>query len=143
MVPEGWSETTVGRVLQRVSRLVAVVPEENYQQIAIRSHGKGLFDKQHVSGAELGDKRVFWIEPDCFVVNIVFAWEQAVGRTTQGDVGKIASHRFPMYCPKANRCDIRFIEFLFKTPRGKYLLGIASPGGAGRNKTLGQKDSRG
>ena len=140
MVPEGWATTTVGEALQRVSRPVKVQPDQEYQQIGIRSHGKGLFDKEHVTGRDLGGKRVFWIEPDCFVVNIVFAWEQAVGRTTKSDKGKIASHRFPIYRPRSRHCDVRFIEYFFKTPRGKYLLGMASPGGAGRNKTLGQKE---
>mgnify|MGYP000170711676 CR=1 FL=1 len=140
MVPEGWDETSVGEALERLSRPVEVESDTKYRQIGIRSHGKGIFDKEAVTGSELGGKRVFWIEPDCFVVNIVFAWEQAVSRTTDADVGKIASHRFPMFRPRAKRCDVRFIEYYFKTPRGKYLLGIASPGGAGRNKTLGQRE---
>lgn len=140
MIPEKWAETTIGEVLERVSLPVSVDPDAEYQQIGIRSHGKGLFDKNKVSGRELGNKRVFLIEPNCFIVNIVFAWEQAVGKTTEMDRGKIASHRFPMYRPKRSRCDVDFIDYLFKTPKGKYLLGLASPGGAGRNKTLGQKE---
>jgi type I restriction enzyme S subunit len=140
MTPKGWEQTSVGNALIRRSRPVEVENNTEYRQIGIRSHGKGIFDKEAVTGSELGGKRVFWIEPDCFVVNIVFAWEQAVSRTTKADVGKIASHRFPMFRPREKRCDVRFIEYFFKTPRGKYLLGIASPGGAGRNKTLGQKE---
>ena len=54
-----------------------------------RSHGKGIFYKEPVTGAALGNKSVFWIEPDCFIVNIVFAWEQAIGKTTQSEVGMI------------------------------------------------------
>lgn len=140
MVPEGWARKRADKVLDRVSRPVDVKPDQQYQQIGIRSHGKGLFDKEHVSGTELGDKRVFWVEPECFIVNIVFAWEQAVGVTSNADIGKIASHRFPMFRPKPDQCDIRFIDYFFKTPQGKFLLGLASPGGAGRNKTLGQKE---
>ena len=52
----------------------------------------------------------------------------------------IASHRFPMYVAKMGRCDVRFIKELFLTNHGKHLLGVASPGGAGRIKTLGQKE---
>lgn len=80
------------------------------------------------------------MEPDCFIVNIVFAWEMAVARTTNKDKGYIASHRFPMYRSKEEVLDLDFITYLFKSPRGKYLLNLASPGGAGRNKTLGQKE---
>lgn len=33
-----------------------------------------------------------------------------------------------------------FITYFFKSPQGKHLLNLASPGGAGRNKTLGQEE---
>jgi type I restriction enzyme, S subunit len=140
MVPDGWRETTMGKLVQRVAKPVDVAPETLYRELGIRSHGKGLFDKEPVLGKTLGDKRVFWVEPNCFVVNIVFAWEQAVARTTTKDQGKIASHRFPMYRPRVGQADVDFLTYLFKTPYGKHLLALASPGGAGRNKTLGQSE---
>lgn len=135
-----WESKKVASVFDRVSNKVDVIEDEYYEQIGIRSHGKGIFYKEPVSGKELGSKRVFWVEPNVFIVNIVFAWEQAVARTTKNEVGMIASHRFPMYKPKEHILDLNYITQLFKTPRGKFLLGLASPGGAGRNKTLGQKE---
>lgn len=45
-----------------------------------------------------------------------------------------------MYRPNVDRCDLKFLLAFFKTPHGKMLLELASPGGAGRNKTLGQKE---
>ena len=140
MVPEGWSHRKLEEVLYRVVDPVEVDPTDIYQEIGIRSHGKGIFHKEPVQGEKLGNKRVFWVKSDCFIVNIVFAWEQAVARTTQEEVGKIASHRFPMYRPKDDAANVDFLTYYFKTPRGKRLLGLASPGGAGRNKTLGQKE---
>ncbi|HHL3343800.1 TPA: restriction endonuclease subunit S [Klebsiella pneumoniae] len=119
---------------------VSVSKIEKYREIGIRSHGRGLFHKEEVSGAELGDKRVFWIKKDAVIFNIVFAWEQAVAITSSKDEGCIASHRFPMYLPKDNKCNTDYIRRYFLTKKGKYLLEFASPGGAGRNKTLGQKN---
>ena len=52
----------------------------------------------------------------------------------------IASHRFPMYVAKPGKCDVRYVKEFFLTKAGNHLLGVASPGGAGRNKTLGQKE---
>lgn len=140
MAPEGWKATSLGDALDRVSRPVQVSPMQRYTQIGIRSHGRGLFIKEPVEGWELGNKRVFHVEAYCLVLNIVFAWEQAVGTTDEGHIGLIASHRFPMYRPRAGACDIEFLRHFFLTPHGKHLLGLASPGGAGRNKTLGQKE---
>lgn len=136
--PAGWDVYMLGDCLSRVERPVEVKPNELYTQIGIRSHGKGLFYKEPVTGAALGNKAVFWIEPDCFIVNIVFAWEQAIGKTTQSEVGMIGSHRFPMYRPVNDRVDIDYLISYFLTKRGTDILEAASPGGAGRNKTLGQ-----
>ena len=136
--PAGWDVYMIGDCLSRVERPVEVKPKELYTQIGIRSHGKGLFYKESVTGAALGNKSVFWIEPDCFIVNIVFAWEQAIGRTTQSEVGMIGSHRFPMYRPVNDRVDVDYLISYFLTKRGTDILQAASPGGAGRNKTLGQ-----
>ncbi len=130
----------ISSLLERVSNSVDVNPIEFYRQIGIRSHGKGIFYKDAVSGESLGNKRVFWVEPNVFILNIVFAWERAVAKTTDAEIGMIASHRFPMYKPKSGVLDLDYITLFFKTNRGKYLLELASPGGAGRNKTLGQKE---
>lgn len=124
--------------MARVERPVNVVQDKHYTQIGIRSHGKGVFHKESVTGEELGNKAVYWVEPDCFVLNIVFAWEQAIGKTTASEAGMIASHRFPMYRPKKELIDIDYLIYFFMTKRGKDVLEAASPGGAGRNRTLGQ-----
>ncbi len=138
IIPNDWDLFRIDNILQRIRKKVEVEKEINYQQIGIRSHAKGIFHKELVTGKELGNKSVFWIEEDCFIVNIVFAWEQAVSKTTKNEKGMIASHRFPMYQPKDSKVDIDYLLYFFKSKRGKHLLGLASPGGAGRNKTLGQ-----
>jgi len=140
LYPVDWEVRKIKDILQRVRKPVEVQMNEDYKQIGIRSHGKGIFYKDSVKGVELGNKAVFWIEPNCFIVNIVFAWETAVAKTTKNELGFIASHRFPIYKPKENVLDLDFITYLFRSSRGKYLLNLASPGGAGRNKTLGQKE---
>lgn len=139
VVPADWTEYAIGDCLERVERPVKVQADEMYTQIGIRSHGKGVFYKEPVTGESLGNKAVFWIEPDCFVLNIVFAWEQAIEKTTQNEVGMIGSHRFPMYRPADDRIDIDYLISYLMTKRGKDILEAASPGGAGRNRTLGQE----
>ena len=89
ILPADWDVHMLGECLSRVEKPVEAKPNKLYTQIGIRSHGKGIFYKEPVTGAALGNKSVFWIEPDCFIVNIVFAWEQAIGKTTQSEVGMI------------------------------------------------------
>ncbi|MBY0244635.1 MAG: restriction endonuclease subunit S [Sphingobacteriaceae bacterium] len=130
----------LSKLLIRVKNRFTPDPKKYYKQIGIRSHTKGIFYKEEVSGLSLGNKSVFHIEPNCFILNIVFAWEHAIAKTTLNEVGMIASHRFPMFKPVPEKLDLDYLLHFFKSQKGKDLLGLASPGGAGRNKTLGQSD---
>jgi type I restriction enzyme S subunit len=135
-----WQLKKIGTLTNRISNPVKIQSHELYKQIGIRSHGKGIFYKEAVTGKELGNKRVFWIKENTFIVNIVFAWEQAVAKTTVNEIGMVASHRFPMYASAEMQSNHDYLLHFFLTPKGKTLLELASPGGAGRNKTLGQKE---
>lgn len=135
-----WHTQKISTLLRKAAVPVVVSPEEMYREIGIRSHGKGVFHKEPVHGKVIGTKRVFRVVDKAFTVNIVFAWEQAVATISKAEEGMIASHRFPMYVAKSGKCDVKYVKEFFLTKRGKHLLGLASPGGAGRNKTLGQKE---
>ena len=135
-----WSKRSMSQLLDRVSKPVEIDATARYREIGVRSHGKGVFHKESVTGKLIGNKRVFWVAPNAFVVNIIFAWEQAVATTSDAESGMIASHRFPMYLGKPNMCDVEFLKRAFLMPEGNRLLGLASPGGAGRNRTLGQAE---
>lgn len=139
MEPKNWNVYLFRDILERVEVPVNVESNKEYVQIGIRSHGKGLFYKEPVFGKALGNKQVFWIQPNCFILNVVFAWEQAITKTTENEIGMIGSHRFPMYRPKNDLVDIDYLIYYFLTKRGTDILEAASPGGAGRNRTLGQE----
>lgn len=140
LYPDDWKLQKLNEVIVKVGSKVDVQKSEIYKQIGIRSHGKGIFYKDGVTGEEIGDKTIYWVEPNCFIVNIVFAWEQAVANTTENEKGYVASHRFPMYKAKSELVDIEYVTYFFKTEAGVNLLNLASPGGAGRNRTLNQKE---
>jgi len=137
--PNDWKIVELGDLLKKIRIPVEVIPDQDYQQIGIRSHGKGLFYKELVRGSDLGNKSVFWVQEDCLIINIVFAWEHAVAITTSKEKGMIASHRFPMWQAK-EEVDLKYLYNFLLMPFGRHLLELASPGGAGRNKTLGQDE---
>ncbi len=120
-----------------VRRPITIDPLQEYFELGIRSFGKGTFHKAPLSGASLGSKRVFQVEPGDLLFNIVFAWEGAVAVARPEDKGRVGSHRFLSCVPKNGSAISSFLRFHFLTERGLEDLGIASPGGAGRNRTLG------
>lgn len=126
----------VGDILQLVRRPVIVDPLRDYEEIGIRSFGKGIFHKEPISGAALGNKRVFQIHPGELVLSNVFAWEGGIAVSSTADEGKIGSHRFMTYQPTGGRVDVAWAGWFFLSEPGMDLIRKASPGSAGRNRTL-------
>ena len=124
-------------VLQLQRRWIKLQPTQTYHEIGIRSFGKGIFHKAPIEGIALGNKRVLRIEPGDLVFNNVFAWEGAAAVAGVDEAGMIGSHRFITYTGNPNKATAKFLKLFFATPGGLELLLKASPGSAGRNKTLG------
>lgn len=128
----------LGELVRRVRRPIEVVGDATYFEIGVRSHGRGIFHKEPVRGTDLGSKRVFGIDSGDLVLNIVFAWERAAAVARQEDAGRCGSHRFPTYRPRSG-VDIDYVCQALLSDRGAVILGLASPGSAGRNRTLNQE----
>ena len=134
-VPRDWTLRRMRSLVQRVRRPIRVRPDMEYREIGIRSWGKGIFHKDSVPGAVLGEKNVFRIDPGDFVLNIVFAWEGAVSVVSENETGMIASHRFPTFRPSLE-VDVDYLLMVFQSEQGRRLMEVNSPGAAGRNRTL-------
>ena len=120
-----------------VRRPVDVRPAEDYLELGIRSFGKGTFHKPSINGTDVGSKRLFRIEPGDLVFSNVFAWEGAVAVARPEDAGRVGSHRFISCVPREGIARAEYLKAYFLTQEGIDTLGVASPGGAGRNRTLG------
>ena len=134
-IPRNWVLWKLRRLIRQVKRPLVVRPETEYREIGIRSWGKGIFHKEPVRGAVLGEKSVFRPKPGDFVLNIVFAWEGAVAAVSERETGMIASHRFPTFRP-SEHVDLDYLLMVLQSDQGRRLMEVNSPGAAGRNKTL-------
>ena len=129
----------MAEVAPLVRRPVEIDLDAAYPELGVRSFGRGTFHKPELPGVEVGDKQLFRICAGDLVFNIVFAWEGAVAVAQPEDDGRVGSHRFLTCVPAAETATVEFLRFYFSTPEGLQKLGEASPGGAGRNRTLGLK----
>lgn len=111
-----------------------------YTEIGVRSFGRGLFLKNPLTGADLGSKRVFRIKAGDLVVSNVFAWEGAVAVAAETHDGRIGSHRFMTWTPRVADVSVRYLNHYFASDQGLDQLRAASPGSAGRNRTLSIKN---
>lgn len=115
-------------------------PLESYLSLGVRSHGKGIFHKPDFDPDSIAMKTLYSVKENDLVVNITFAWEQAVAIASKEDEGGLVSHRFPTYVFKAEKATPNYFKFLILQPYFKYLLDLISPGGAGRNRVLSKKE---
>lgn len=135
-IPDGWHMRKLRRLITRVRRPVLVDLEAQYREIGTRSWGKGIFHKEPLRGAQLEDKSVFCVRPGDLILNIVFAWEGAAAVASEREAGMIASHRFPTFRHAADLVDLDYLLMLLQSEQGRALMGLNSPGAAGRNRTI-------
>lgn len=125
-----------GDLFRLVRRQVHVDPSATYRELGIRSFGRGIFHKEPVSGADLGNKRMFQVEPGDLVISNVFAWEGAVAVAGESEAGLTGSHRFMTWVPRSGAITADWTARYLTSANGIDALRRASPGSAGRNRTL-------
>lgn len=126
-------------VASLVRRAVKTKPDGRYEEMGIRSFGKGTFQKPVLTGKQIGNKRIYTIHEGDLVFNNVFAWEKAIAVAKTEDHGRVGSHRFVTYVPHEGHVTSEFLCHHFLSERGIEDIRAASPGSAGRNRTLGLK----
>lgn len=120
-----------------VRREQSISIEDSYPELGIRSFGKGTFHKPSLSGGEVGGKRLYRIEPGDLLFSNVFAWEGAIAVARSEDLGRFGSHRFITCVADVKLTSADFLRYYFLSEEGLIKIQEASPGGAGRNRTLG------
>jgi type I restriction enzyme S subunit len=115
-------------------------PSTPYLGIGLRSHGKGTFLKYDEQPEKNSMDNFYVVRPNDLIVNITFAWEQAIAIVRPEDDGALASHRFPTYSFIEDKGHPDFFRFYILQPRMKFMLQMISPGGAGRNRVMSKSD---
>jgi len=133
-----WKTLFVSDILNQHLREIEK-PNQPYTRLGIRSHAKGTFHELVKNPKDVSMDKLYVVRAGDFIINITFAWEQALAIADKLDDGKLVSHRFPTYRFKDGHYS-GFYKYYFTTKYFKYCLGNASPGGAGRNRVLNKKD---
>ena len=116
-----------------------VVLKENtlYPELGIRCFGKGTFHKPALTGTEVATKKIFQIKTGDLVFSNVFAWEGGIAVAKEDDNDRYGSHRFISCVADEEKAIAEFLCYHFLSQKGLEDINACSPGGAGRNKTLG------
>lgn len=136
---EEWKTVSLSDCLLYTPREVPK-PSKSFFALGIRSHAKGIFHKNDFEPEDLAMDVLYEVKENDLIVNITFAWEQAIAIAGKEDDGGLVSHRFPTYTFKEEKAHVNFFRYLIIQKKFKYLLDLISPGGAGRNRVMSKKD---
>lgn len=136
---EKWKITSLNECLNYTPRVVPK-PTGNYLALGLRSHGKGVFHKQGIDPEDVAMDVLYEVKENDLIVNITFAWEQALAIVSKQDEGGLVSHRFPTYTFKTEKAIPEFFRHFIIQKYFKYLMELISPGGAGRNRVMSKID---
>ena len=132
-----WKQTPLKNIIYS-NIIEAPKPTTNSMRLGIRSHCKGTFHELVKIENILSADKMYIVPKNNLILNITFAWEQAIAITDDNDEGKYISNRFPTFAFKDNQLPT-FYKYIIPQKRLKYDLNVASPGGAGRNRVLNKK----
>jgi type I restriction enzyme S subunit len=120
-----------------IRRPVILKDEALYPELGIRCFGKGTFHKPALTGTEVATKKIFQIKTGDLVFSNVFAWEGGIAVAKEEDNDRYGSHRFISCVANEEKVLAKFLFYHFLSQKGLEDINACSPGGAGRNKTLG------
>jgi type I restriction enzyme, S subunit len=132
---ERWARLLLGDILTFEPRVISK-PKRAFLAAGIRSHGKGVFLKPDFEAEDIALEELFQLRTDDLVVNITFAWEGAVAIVPPEADGALVSHRFPTFTFKEGVSFPGYFRHVIQQKRFVHEMGLASPGGAGRNRVL-------
>lgn len=134
-----WKVTPLSECLNFTPREVAK-PAGNYRALGLRSHGKGVFHKNDIDPENVAMDFLYEVKENDLIVNITFAWEQAIAIVSKADEGGLVSHRFPTYTFNKKNAIPEYFRHYIIQKYFKFLLELISPGGAGRNRVMSKTD---
>src|SRR5262249_42680819 len=115
-------------------------PKGSFLAVGVRSHGKGVFLKRDFEAEDIALDELFQLHTDDLVVNITFGWEGAVAIVPPEADGALVSHRFPTFTFNEGVSFPEYFRHVIRQKRFVHEMGLASPGGAGRNRVLSKGD---
>lgn len=89
--------------------VVAVDPSATYAFAGVRSFGRGLFDRETISGAATSYSKLYRLRSGQIVMSRLFAWEGAVGMVTDEFDEKFVSSEFPTFTIDTTSADPRYV----------------------------------
>lgn len=125
-------EYTLRDVLIRQKEAITVEDDAEYKRITIKMNGNGVLLRDEVIGDAIGTKRQFLVSSDQFVLSKIDARNGAFGIVPKSCDGAIITGNFWTFDVNSELADVKYLDFMSKTPEFKDFCIVASEGTTNR-----------
>ena len=129
-----WPAVKLGEVVTPVARAESPMPGASYRQIGVRLWGEGAYDRGAIDGSQTKYAKLFRAESGDIIVNKIWARNGSVAVVPATLAGCFGSSEFPMFAPKPNQLEPRWMHWLTKTPTFWSQCDEKSRGTSGQNR---------
>jgi len=129
-----WPTVSLGEVVVPAQRAEVPLPGISYRQIGVKLWGEGAYERETMDGSQTKYQQLFRAEAGDIIVNKIWARNGSVAVVTESLAGCFGSGEFPMFEPKADRLESRWMHWLTKTPSFWAQCDEKSRGTSGKNR---------
>src|SRR5438874_5826967 len=110
-----WQNVRLGEVVTQAARAEAPMPGITYRQIGVKLWGEGAYERETMDGSQTKYALLFRAEAGDVIVNKIWARHGSVAVVPESLAGCFGSGEFPMFAPKPDQLESRWIHWLTKT----------------------------
>lgn len=124
----GWPLVRLGEVAEQIDRTEAVVPNQAYTLLGMRSKIGGPFARETKRGAEISATKLNRVEAGDFIFSRLFAWQGSFGTIPPALEGSYVSNEFPIFRLDSHRVDPSFLVYWFGLPATQHAVEMECSG---------------
>jgi len=129
-----WPTVRLDEVLKPVQRPESPQPGTTYRQIGVKLWGEGAYERESMDGSQTKYSQLFRAGTGDIIVNKIWARNGSVAVVTESLAGCFGSSEFPMFAPKRDRLESRWMHWLTKTHGFWAQCDEKSRGTSGKNR---------
>lgn len=109
-----WPMVPLGEIVTQDIEATTVAADQEYPNLGIYSFGRGLFEKQPISGTTTSAKHLYRVKSGQFIYSRLFAFEGAYGLVGDDLNGHFVSNEYPHFDCDPKRVLPEFLAIYFR-----------------------------
>lgn len=122
----------LGELLIKSEEWIDINPTEKYKQVTVKIWGKGVVERNEVSGAEIASTKRLKVCSGQFILSKIDARHGAFGLIPNCLDGAVVTNDFPVFTPNNQKIVPQFLDWMSKTKNFIEICKAASEGTTNR-----------